>query len=302
MWTFITTCSLAKTAEQLYPFLFSILALYYVSIQYLKNTVSQYNKKIIRQIKSPFTPLRQKQKIINEEYEKKRVLNLAFYWWNAGLSIFSLMGAMHLFPEIVRKMQQNTYREYWCESMSHYDSITQEWIAYFHLSKLLELGDTFFLVLRGKDPIFLHIYHHITVAFISWEAMVQIPSLILTGAFINYFIHFVMYAYFALQLYGKVPGWFRSYWITYIQIVQMVVGVVGSIVTYYYIMQDSYLNQDTDLTYSVDLYLETDDAVATYVVPPLPTQELCASSAGFVAVGMVLFGSYFLLFVKFLVG
>lgn len=288
MWTFITTCSLAKTAEQMYPFLFTILALYYVTVTYLRGVVKRANQLTIQQIESSFTPLRKKQRIINQEYEKKKKMDLAFYCWNASLSIFSLMGAMHLLPEIVRKIQQNTHREYWCESTRHYDSLTLEWIAYFHISKLFELGDTIFLVLRGKDPIFLHLYHHITVAFISWESMVQIPSLILTGAFINYFIHFFMYLYFALHIYGKVPAWFRPKWITYMQIGQMVVGVVGGMETYYYIIQDMYPAVEDEHGFAT--------GTLRISAPPL---EPCASSAGFVATGIILYASYFILFLDF---
>lgn len=279
MWTFITTYILAKHAEIMYPFLYSILALYCVSVLYLKTIVEKTNRKMIRLVESKILSVSHKKQLIEKEYEKKKIMNGVFYCWNAGLSIFSLMGAMHLFPEIIRKMGENKYRDYWCEPISHYDSLTLEWLSYFHLSKFIEFGDTILLVLRGKQPTFLHIYHHISVAAISWESIVQMPSHILTGAFINYFIHFVMYLYFALQIYGRVPIWFRSYWITYMQIGQMAIGVFGSMETLYYILQENAVeNGDTALI--------LDDT-------------RCSASQEFVITGLLLYVSYFWLFLDF---
>ena len=285
VWTFETNITLAKNASQMYPFLFSILGFYYVFVYYLKTIVSQSERKIIRYVESTKISINQKKNIIMREYANKQIVNHVLYCWNAGLSIFSLMGAMHLFPEIIRKLQENEYRDYWCEPIYYYDSITLEWLSYFHLSKLLELGDTVFLVLRGKDPIFLHMYRHISVAVISWESMVQMPSHILTNACLNYFINFIMYLYFALQIYDRVPSWFRSYWITYMQIGQMVVGIFGSMETYYYILQENPLNNTLDNT--------LDNTALTL------NQPMCSASQGFVAAGLLLYFSYLILFLDF---
>lgn len=42
------------------------------------------------------------------------------------------------------------------------------WATMFVLSKVPELGDTIFIVLRKQPLIFLHWYHHATVLVYSW--------------------------------------------------------------------------------------------------------------------------------------
>ena len=44
------------------------------------------------------------------------------------------------------------------------------WVVLFIFSKIPELGDTVFIVLRKKPLIFLHWYHHVTVLLFCWHA------------------------------------------------------------------------------------------------------------------------------------
>jgi len=295
MWNYTTTQNLAIQASYGYPFLFAILGGYIVSVYYIKDTINAIANKTIAIIEKG--SLRKKTTILTKEIIKRNRLDFVFYCWNIALSLFSFIGAMNLYPELVRKIGQNTYRDFWCETIAHYSPTTLEWLSYFHLSKFVEFGDTLFLVLRGKDVPFLHIYHHITVAAISWGSIETMPSHILTGAFINYSVHSIMYLYFALQLYGKVPTWFRSYWITYIQILQMAIGIYGSMETYYYIIQDATSNE-VSITPTNECVIEP--AYAYVVSPDMETiVPKCGSNQGFVAAGLLLYVSYLWLFIDF---
>mgnify|MGYP000886483568 FL=1 len=82
-------------------------------------------------------------------------------------------------------------------SFEEFDDI----IFYFYVSKYVEYIDTFLLYLKGKDPIFLQLYHH-SGAVISWHLAYTykldcfwIPTLL------NSFVHTIMYTYYILSLF-----------------------------------------------------------------------------------------------------
>lgn len=118
---------------------------------------------------------------------------------------------------------------------SYADNATGLWCVVFTVSKLLELGDTAFVVLRKKPLIFLHWYHHTTVLLCSWFGHTTFtPALFFVS--INFAIHAVMYAYFFLMALHAVPSWFDAKWLTVAQISQMFVGlyVIGASTYYKY--------------------------------------------------------------------
>lgn len=84
---------------------------------------------------------------------------------------------------------------------SHTGTTFAVWIHY--MDKYLEFFDTFFMVLRGRmDQIsFLHIYHHISIAWAWWFALLCYPGGdAYFGAMLNSWIHVMMYSYYALSL------------------------------------------------------------------------------------------------------
>ena len=102
-------------------------------------------------------------------------------------------------------------------------------------SKWVELGDTLFLILRGRPVSLLHWYHHVSVLMFVWLMVAyEMPSGLIFIA-MNYAVHGIMYSYyFAMALLVRFPDVRKrlasvSYWITYMQIGQMVVGV-GAVV------------------------------------------------------------------------
>ena len=93
--------------------------------------------------------------------------------------------------------------------------------------RLPELFDTVFLVLRGKNVIFLHWFHHVTVCLYCWHSWAnQIPPGIFFAS-MNYAVHSIMYFYYFATYSRRVTKALRPFspLITTAQILQMVGGM-----------------------------------------------------------------------------
>ncbi|CAL8307759.1 unnamed protein product [Lota lota] len=111
------------------------------------------------------------------------------------------------------------------------------WLFWF--SKIIELMDTIFFVLRKKDGqiTFLHIFHHSFMPWTWWWGVAYAPGGM--GSFhamINCSVHIVMYFYYGLSAAGprfQKFLWWKKY-MTAIQLVQFV--LVSLHATQYYFM------------------------------------------------------------------
>uniref|UniRef100_A0A1B0D5J0 Elongation of very long chain fatty acids protein n=1 Tax=Phlebotomus papatasi TaxID=29031 RepID=A0A1B0D5J0_PHLPP len=104
------------------------------------------------------------------------------------------------------------------------DKVSGFWTWLFVLSKLPELGDTIFIVLRKQPLIFLHWYHHITVLMYSWFSYTEYTASARWFIVMNYCVHSLMYSYYALRAMRFHPPRFISMLITTLQLTQMVIG------------------------------------------------------------------------------
>nr|KAG5709167.1 hypothetical protein BaRGS_028623 [Batillaria attramentaria] len=105
---------------------------------------------------------------------------------------------------------------------------------WFYFSKLVEMLDTIFFILRKKDNqvSFLHVYHHATM-FPIWYIGVKwvAGGQSFFGAMINSFIHVIMYTYYGVSALGPEYQkylWWKRY-LTKIQLVQFMVGIVHAV-------------------------------------------------------------------------
>ena len=94
-----------------------------------------------------------------------------------------------------------------CISNSHKHLAIWGWV--FALSKIVEFGDTAFIVLRKTPLPFLHWYHHVTVCIFTWYALTPDPSALSQWfGSMNYTVHTAMYTYYALRTSGyRFPSW-----------------------------------------------------------------------------------------------
>lgn len=105
----------------------------------------------------------------------------------------------------------------------------------FVLSKLPELGDTVFIVLRKQPLIFLHWYHHITVLLYSWYSYTEYTASARWFIVMNYCVHSVMYSYYALKSMKYSPPRPFAMVITALQLTQMIVGCCVNVWAYQYL-------------------------------------------------------------------
>lgn len=157
--------------------------------------------------------------------------------WNLFLSVFSLFGALRTVPHLALRLYTSSFRETVCEDaeISYGEGACGMWVMLFVYSKVLELVDTAFLVLRKRRVLFLHWYHHVSVLLFCWHSYATESSSGLYFVAMNYSVHAVMYGYYFLSALRMWPRALPAQIITVAQITQMIVGVVvcSSTLVYY---------------------------------------------------------------------
>lgn len=145
--------------------------------------------------------------------------------WNVSLALFSIIGTARCFPELMHVLNNIGFDHSVCSSsFVEYVKPSGYWSWLFALSKLPELGDTVFIVLRKQKLIFLHWYHHITVLLFSWYCFANFISPSRWFINMNFAVHSLMYSYYALKALGyKIPTQMAMV-ITLTQIAQMIMG------------------------------------------------------------------------------
>jgi len=161
------------------------------------------------------------------------VVDTCFAAWNLGLSLFSCWGFYNMALPLQRVVRnEGLYFSVCADTASmvgHFKDYPAMFaLALFCLSKIPELGDTVFLILKRRDVRLLQWYHHTTVMLFCWLALATeyIPGI--WFAVTNYFVHSIMYMYFFLMTF---KGWHQKIlktiapFITIIQTTQMVWGL-----------------------------------------------------------------------------
>lgn len=184
--------------------------------------------------------------------------------WSLSLAVFSIIATLRTGSYMLHVLSSRGYRQSVCDTSFYSAPVSKFWAIMFVLSKLPELGDTVFIVLRKQKLIFLHWYHHITVLIYSWYSY---KDRVAGGGWfmtMNYGVHSIMYSYYAARAAGiRVPRPVAMV-ITTAQILQMAMGLV--------------------VLMSVRHWMDA---------------RRCPSTMGNIVWGTVMYLSYFLLFVWF---
>ncbi|XP_016075365.1 PREDICTED: elongation of very long chain fatty acids protein 3 [Miniopterus natalensis] len=152
--------------------------------------------------------------------------------WSFCLAVFSILGAVRTWGLMGNLIQRYSLKHTVCYSSFFRNPVVRFWSCLFLLSKIIELGDTVFIILRKQPLIFVHWYHHSTVlVFTSFGYKNKIAA---GGWFMtmNYGVHALMYTYYTLKAAKvKPPMWYPRL-ITSLQILQMFMGVTVIILAF----------------------------------------------------------------------
>lgn len=163
------------------------------------------------------------------KYELQRSLTM----WNVALALFSFIGFSRLAPYYFPVLAREGLRRSLCWSEIYSMAQPALWGFLFCISKTLELFDTAFIVLRKSQLTFLHCYHHTTVLTASW---LEYPSGDAIGALFaitNYFVHTIMYSYYAVKASGRrLPLWISKS-ITTLQLCQFFMAFFCNVLAYW---------------------------------------------------------------------
>jgi len=146
--------------------------------------------------------------------------------WNLWLAVFSIAGSLVTSFALVQEIQKNGLVSSYTRALDFFEGTSGLWTFLFCMSKLAELGDTIFVVLRKKPLLFLHWYHH--VATLNYGLMSYIDKTAFNTwiVWLNFSVHAVMYSYYFLAACGiRLPAWF-SRMLTTSQITQFLITLV----------------------------------------------------------------------------
>ncbi|KPA84533.1 putative mitochondrial fatty acid elongase [Leptomonas pyrrhocoris] len=191
--------------------------------------------------------------------------------WNLLLAVFSIAGSAYCVTLLVYMSASRPFYNVVCrfDYSVLYDGAFSFWVFSFMVSKIPEMLDTVFLCLRKKPITFLHAYHHLTVTIFSWNGGRHLLPSGIWFATMNYVVHSFMYSYYFLCSCGlkRVVAPIAPL-ITGLQIAQMVFG------------------------YAICLYTAYHKFVSPYG---------CETPAQLIRMGLLMYGSYFFLFVGFFI-
>jgi stearoyl-CoA desaturase (Delta-9 desaturase) len=112
--------------------------------------------------------------------------------WNYSMSVLSFIGFFILLPYLTDKTLLQSL-----SSLDYLHGKTGMTVFFFDLSKIPELLDTVFIVLRKKKLTFLHTFHHLVTAIYCWSTFFYPTPLGFWYSTMNLGVHGIMYGYYA---------------------------------------------------------------------------------------------------------
>uniref|UniRef100_H2Z150 Elongation of very long chain fatty acids protein n=1 Tax=Ciona savignyi TaxID=51511 RepID=H2Z150_CIOSA len=158
------------------------------------------------------------------ENRKRFDLRGAMTLWSLGLAIYSVMGSYRMLEIAYHTFMERGLRGVVCTGVVIDSFPSRFWTTTFLFSKFVEYGDTALIILRKQKLIFLHWYHHLTVALFVWYSARNNyggSNLFIT---VNLTVHAFMYTYYFIRAARIRLPHFVNIFVTTLQISQMFVG------------------------------------------------------------------------------
>ena len=185
--------------------------------------------------------------------------------WNAALALFSIIAFVVTMPSLIQLIITKGYTHAVCNTVVATRPLLSFMGFLFVLSKIVEFGDTFFIVLRKKPLSFLHWYHHVTVLMYSWYGVATRNTAGHWFAALNCGVHAVMYSYYMLKaMKFRIPSSVAMA-ITALQLAQFVVGLL----------------------------------LIFTAIRMMWQEKECGMNGTHIKAGLIMYGSYFILFLNF---
>lgn len=149
---------------------------------------------------------------------------------NFGLAVFSAVVAANAWPIVFQHAQQYGWAATYCDPNGTLwgEAGFGTWAFIFYISKFYEFLDTWILVLKGKTPSFLQVYHHTGIVFGMWIGILSHSSWLKYVTLLNSVIHTFMYMYFTVKTINPKIEIKAAKNLTMAQITQFFIGIVLS--------------------------------------------------------------------------
>lgn len=144
---------------------------------------------------------------------------------NLFLFLLSLsMVVMTIYEAFIVRWPQFGGMELFCSNdKAIYNKGLFFWSVVFYFSKYYEYLDTVFIILNNRPLLFLHVWHHLSIAFLTLAFLNHHYTFLFSGVLINSGIHTAMYWSYYQTLIGKDVWWKR--YLTQMQMVQFAWGI-----------------------------------------------------------------------------
>lgn len=147
---------------------------------------------------------------------------------NLALTVFSAIVFVNSWPVVLIHLRERGMEATYCDQDGSLwgSAGLGGWATIFYISKYYEFVDTWVLILKGKKPSFLQVYHHIGITIFMWSGVASQSAWLLIVVLLNSGIHTLMYTYFFIKtLFPRMEIPMARY-LTRAQIIQFLAGII----------------------------------------------------------------------------